>query len=59
MIKCTNCGKEFEVHDDQIIAVSSELMQAEVFCYHCKTEISVKMVPDGPAAFVIPDSRES
>lgn len=45
MIKCSNCQKEFEVHDDQIIAVSSELMQADVFCYHCKTEFSVKMVP--------------
>lgn len=45
MIKCSNCAKEFNVHDDQIIAVSSELMQADVFCYHCKTEIVAKMVP--------------
>lgn len=45
MLKCTNCKEEFEVHDDQIIAWSSELQEAHIYCYLCKTEIIVKVVP--------------
>lgn len=44
MLKCEHCQKEFEVQNGDILAVSSELMEAVVVCAYCKDEIIVKMV---------------
>lgn len=47
MIKCMHCGKEFAPAYEQIVAVSSDLMEAVVLCYYCGKETVEKMVSGG------------
>lgn len=44
-LKCPSCLKEFELTDDLIGCVSSELMEAHVTCPHCGVEYAERCVP--------------